>query len=115
MIRNLPEAAPFEVSGLGASGRSAKTLNERQRAVMLKPILAAAVLSLYAGAALAAGSCADQAAGRKLAGAAKSSFMIKCEKGATASCDSAAGAKKLAGAAKTSFLKKCVSDAVGQK
>jgi hypothetical protein len=58
-----------------------------------------------------ADSCAGQAAAKKLAGAAKTSFMTKCTKDAQASCDSQAAAKKLAGAAKTSFTKKCVADA----
>jgi hypothetical protein len=50
---------------------------------------------------------------KKLAGAAKTSFMKKCETDAKAGCDAAAADKKLAGAAKTSFTKKCLSDAVG--
>ena len=50
---------------------------------------------------------------KKLAGAAQTSFMKKCETDATAACDKQAADKKLAGAAKTSFTKKCVSDAVG--
>ena len=39
--------------------------------------------------------------------------MTKCEKDAHASCDSAAAGKKLAGAAKTSFTENCLNDAVG--
>jgi hypothetical protein len=39
--------------------------------------------------------------------------MTKCTKDAQASCDSQAADKKLAGAAKTSFTKKCVTDATG--
>ena len=62
-----------------------------------------------------AGSCAAQAADKKLAGAAKNSFMKKCEKDsqgpAMAACESQAGEKKLAGAAKNSFVKKCAADA----
>ena len=50
---------------------------------------------------------------KKLAGAAKGSFLKKCEKDAQASCEAQAGDKKLAGAAKNSFVKKCVKDAVG--
>jgi len=60
-----------------------------------------------------ADSCADQATAKKLAGAAKTSFMTKCTKDAKTSCDMQAADKKLAGAAKTSFTKKCVSDATG--
>ena len=57
-------------------------------------------------------SCAAAVAEKKLAGAAKSSFLKKCKKEATASCDKAAAEKNLAGAAKSSFTKKCVKDAV---
>jgi hypothetical protein len=60
-----------------------------------------------------ADSCKDQAAAKKLAGAAMTSFMNKCKKDAAASCDMQAADKKLAGAAKTSFTKKCVNDATG--
>ncbi len=57
--------------------------------------------------------CADQSAAKKLAGAAKTSFMTKCTKDAQATCNTQAADKKLAGAAKTSFTKKCVTDATG--
>ncbi len=50
---------------------------------------------------------------KKLAGAAKTSFLKKCEKDATAACQAASKEKKLSGAAKTSFEKKCIQDAVG--
>ena len=50
---------------------------------------------------------------KKLAGAALTSFMKKCETDAKKSCDASATEKKLNGAAKTSFTKKCVTDAVG--
>ena len=77
-------------------------------------ILVACLLSLYAiNASAADSSCSSQAAEKKLAGAAKTSFMGKCERDAKASCDAAAGEKKLAGAAKTSFTNKCVKDAMG--
>ena len=65
-----------------------------------------------AGGALA-DSCKDEAASKKLAGAAMTSFMTKCKKDAQATCDAQAADKKLAGAAKTIFTKKCVSDATG--
>jgi len=58
-------------------------------------------------------SCAATATEKKLAGAAKTSFMKKCGSDAQARCDAAAGEKKIYGAARTSFTKKCVSDAVG--
>jgi hypothetical protein len=77
-------------------------------------ILLGSILSLYVLSANAADpSCATQATDKKLAGAAKTSFMGKCERDAKASCDAAATEKKLAGAAKTSFTNKCVKDAVG--
>lgn len=58
-----------------------------------------------------AGGCEAAAAEKKLAGAAKTSFLKKCNKNAPKSaCDTKAAEKKLAGAAKTSFLKKCHAD-----
>ena len=58
------------------------------------------------------GSCEAKALEKKLAGAAKASFVKKCVKDtAEASCQNQAFMKKLAGAAKASFLKKCVADA----
>jgi psiF repeat-containing protein len=74
-------------------------------------------ITLFAStAAFAANpSCDAQAAEKKLAGAAKSSFIKKCDKdateAATTACTSQATEKKLAGAAKSSFMKKCVTDA----
>ena len=61
-------------------------------------------------------SCDTRAAEKKLAGAAKNSFIKKCEKdakvnAAKADCDAKSAEKKLKGAAKNSFTKKCVTDA----
>jgi hypothetical protein len=60
-------------------------------------------------------TCDAQATEKKLAGAAKTSFLKKCEKdateAATKACATQAADKKLAGAAKNSFVKKCVTDA----
>lgn len=67
----------------------------------------------FSVSAFAEANCTAQAAEKKLAGAAKTSFMKKCEADAAAKCDAAAADKKLAGAAKNSFAKKCVADAVG--
>lgn len=58
-------------------------------------------------------SCQATVAEKKLAGAAKTSFLKKCEAEAQARCDQSASDKKLAGAAKNSHLKKCLADAVG--
>ena len=70
---------------------------------------------MAASAPMAMSSCDAKAAEKKLAGAAKTSFVKKCESdagaGAAAACDAHAAEKKLAGAAKTSFTKKCVADA----
>jgi hypothetical protein len=82
-------------------------------------ILAAAfiILSVFAQApampAAAASTCTAAAAEKKLAGAAKTSFMKKCESDAAATCELAAAEKKLAGAAKTANVKKCTKYAVG--
>ena len=78
----------------------------------MKSIVFAAVLSLIAGSAYA-DSCKATAGSKNLSGAAKTSFMTKCESDAKAGCDKSAAEKKLSGAAKDSFTKKCVSDAVG--
>ena len=60
-------------------------------------------------------SCEAQAAEKKLSGAAKNSFVKKCQKDATAAakaaCEAQASEKKLAGAAKNSFMKMCEKDA----
>jgi hypothetical protein len=64
-------------------------------------------------ASASAATCSDQAADKKLAGAAMKSFMGKCKKDAETTCVATAQDKKLSGAAKTSFTKKCVADAVG--
>ena len=82
-----------------------------------KAILLAAGLGLFAAVSLPghafADSCAATAASKKLAGAAMTSFMKKCQSDAAKTCDATAADKKLAGAAKTSFTKKCVADATG--
>ena len=78
----------------------------------MKTILIAAAFALVSSAAMAE-SCKFEAGAKKLAGAAQSSFLKKCEKDAKATCDAQAADKKLAGAAKASFTKKCVRDAVG--
>jgi len=87
---------------------------------MIKQLSAAVVaLFLCTGFAHAAGDCDAQAADKKLAGAAKTSFLKKCNADgaaaspAAAACDKQAADKKLAGAAKNSFVKKCVADAGG--
>ena len=76
-------------------------------------------LSLLAGSAFAASAtCEAQASEKKLSGAAKTSFLKKCDSDAAAAapatispaCEKSAADKKLAGAAKTSHIKKCMAD-----
>ncbi len=78
--------------------------------------LAALAVALAAAPTLAFAdpTCVAQATDKKLAGAAKTSFLKKCEADAAAACDKQAADKKLAGAAKTSFTKKFVADASGE-
>lgn len=72
----------------------------------------AALLTTAAYAQMGA-TCTAGATEKKLAGAAKTSFMKKCEGDASTACNATATEKKLAGAAKTSFTTKCVKDKVG--
>jgi hypothetical protein len=76
--------------------------------------VAAALILAFASASAFAATCTATAQEKKLAGAAKTSFLKKCESDATATCEAASAEKKLAGAAKNSFMKKCAADAVGQ-
>ena len=78
---------------------------------MIKTLAIVALALGVAGApALAyADDCMTQATDKKLAGAAKTSFMTKCER---TSCESQAKDKNLHGAAATSFVKKCTKDAM---
>ena len=84
---------------------------------MKKIVFALVALFLASQTAYAAEvSCDTKAAEKKLAGAAKNSFIKKCENNAKvnaakADCDAKAAEKKLKGAAKNSFTKKCVTDA----
>jgi hypothetical protein len=57
-------------------------------------------------------TCDAQATEKKLAGAAKTSFLKKCEADSSKNtCNTQAAEKNLAGAAKSSFVTKCVADA----
>ncbi len=80
---------------------------------MKRVLIVSALLSLSTAAYASGATCSVTAGEKKLAGAAKTSFMKKCESDAKAACDGQAGEKKLAGAAKNSFVTKCVKDAVG--
>ncbi|MBE7940948.1 MULTISPECIES: hypothetical protein [Ramlibacter] len=90
-------------------------------AVLFSPVANAAT----GDAAPAATGCAAKAMGKDgkpLAGAAKNSFMKKCEADAGGAAASACATKAmdkngkpLAGAAKSSFMKKCEADAKASK
>lgn len=80
----------------------------------MKTFLAILIVVTLASASPAfAAGCSASAIdknGKPLSGAAKGSFMAKCEKDAKAGCEKSAADKKLAGAAKTSYFNKCVKD-----
>ena len=82
----------------------------------MRTLIACVTLALLSTLAHAAdATCDARAAEKKLAGAAKNSFMKKCEKDASAAtpgaaCMGKAAEKKLSGAAKNSFVKKCEKD-----
>jgi hypothetical protein len=73
---------------------------------MIRIATTAIAITLLAGTYVAAPafaedqSCPVQSSAKKLAGAAKASFLKKC-------CEGQAAQQKLAGAAKNSFLAKC--------
>jgi len=85
----------------------------------MKKTLIIALLAAFAGASAYASDCESKAVGKDgkpLAGAAKTSFIKKCEAdaGAATSCEAKAvskDGKPLHGAAKDSFIKKCEADA----
>ena len=76
--------------------------------------LATFLLLLTSGSTYVQGlTCKAQAAEKRLAGAAMTSFMRKCENDAKKSCEADSENKKLRGAAKNSHVKKCIQDTVG--
>ena len=81
----------------------------------MKKLISLLLVAFAASSVYAADDCASRAAEKKLAGAAKNSFMKKCEADAqgpaAGTCNATAKEKKLAGAAKNSFVKKCIADA----
>ena len=80
----------------------------------MKTIAALATLLLSASSVLAEdATCEARAKEKKLAGAALTSFLTKCQKDAGDKCAADAKSKNLHGAAETSFTKKCVRDATG--
>ncbi len=73
-----------------------------------------AIAALFAvNVAFAQNACEMKAADKKLNGAAKNSFVKKCEKDARAVCENDDISKKTNGAAKEAHIKKCIKDSVG--
>ncbi len=82
--------------------------------MLIRFALGTLLASLAFGAVAQGATCQAKALEKKLAGAAKTSFVTKCQKDAHAACEVRSKEKKLSGAAKASFEKKCVKDAVGE-
>jgi hypothetical protein len=105
-------------TGAGASG-DADYMKMFQENYMKKIVIVALATCFAANLAFAADNgCAAMAAEKKLHGAAKNSFIKKCEKDAAvpaSPCAAKAAGKKLHGAAKNSFIKKCEKDAAAAK
>ena len=79
---------------------------------MTKTLALVALALGIAGApalAYADDACMTQSTDKKLRGAAKTSFMTKCER---TGCESQAKDKKLRGAAMNAFVKKCTKDSM---
>ena len=83
---------------------------------MIKTTLAVLFAGLFATSAFAA-DCNKMADEKKLAGAARTSFVKKCQSdnAAATACEASAKEKKLAGAAKNSHVKKCMEEAAAKK
>lgn len=84
------------------------------KAISLALLASNLVLASTSWAQPSAPTCNAAAQEKKLAGAAKTSFVTKCQREATERCEAVATERKLVGAAKTSNVKKCVKDAVGE-
>jgi hypothetical protein len=82
---------------------------------LMRYLAIAVSLCVFGSCALADTTCTSRAEEKKLAGAALTSFLKKCEEDAAAVCDSDSKSKKLSGAALDSHMKKCIADAVGKK
>ena len=76
---------------------------------MKKIVLALAICLVSAGPAFA--TCKSDAADKKLAGAAKTSFLKKCKRESCLVKAVGSNGRPLAGAAKKSFMQKCAKEA----
>ena len=81
----------------------------------MKRLFFAVLLSVFAaGAAMAQETCESKAVGRSgkpLVGAARTSFIHKCQRDTCAAKAVGSNGRKLYGAAKSSFMKKCEAGA----
>ena len=109
------DAKTAQQSKMGTCNKDAEGKKGDERKAFMKECLSAKKEVSAPGAA-----CEKTSAEKKLAGAAKASFLKKCLADAdgpvaapspAAACEKASAEKKLAGAAKASFEKKCIADA----
>jgi hypothetical protein len=81
----------------------------------MKRLLLAVLLSAFAvGSAMAQDTCESRAigkSGKPLVGAARTSFIHKCQRDTCAAKAIGSDGRKLSGAAKSSFMKKCEAGA----
>jgi hypothetical protein len=80
----------------------------------MKRLLLALLLSVFAVGSAMAQECASKAVGRSgkpLVGAARTSFIHKCQRDTCAAKAIGSNGEKLYGAAKSSFMKKCEAGA----
>ena len=79
----------------------------------MKTTLLAIIAFFAVNVAFAQSACEMKAADKKLNGAAKNSFVKKCEKDARAVCENDEISKRTNGAAKEAHIKKCIKESVG--
>jgi hypothetical protein len=79
----------------------------------MKSIVFATATLMVFNIAFAENSCEVKAVDKKLNGAAKNSFIKKCEKDTRLACETDDISKRTNGAAKEAHIKKCVNDALG--
>src|SRR4051794_5304749 len=112
-MKRITSASPRSILRRTATRHGTNAMVEQGSCTTRTLVIGSIFVCLASAAWAQTPSCKAQAAEKKLAGAALTSFTKKCERDAATACDASAKDKKLAGAAKTSFTKKCVSNAVG--
>jgi hypothetical protein len=83
---------------------------KKNKETILKTIVFALLTLFFVDSAFAQNACEMKAADKKLNGAAKNSFVKKCEKDVRSACESDDVSKRTSGAAKEAHIKKCVKD-----